>query len=240
MKSRLIIIGDSFATPSNDGNFYGKIIEERYNDARVQWYGMPSRDAQSVLDIWTKLAAVLNENDSLVVVLPAFSRTRLPIAKEKWETSNIFDGEISLTNRFIGTSSYIKDTRFEIEFFGNVFERDYYESILHPQSVINSSKASEANYFEIIHALKKLTKANTYVFTWTEIDCDEDLLHDKRAVEKELGIWETLQDLFRKGEGEDHWWHDEHWSVNTHYAFAKFLIKRFKLDYKFEMKTKIL
>ena len=78
MKGRFMILGDSFAMPSNDGSFYGRVLEERYKDIRIQWYGMPSRDVQTVLDTWIKLASQLKKEDDLVVVLPDFSRTRLP------------------------------------------------------------------------------------------------------------------------------------------------------------------
>lgn len=237
MESKLLILGDSFAMPSVDESFYGNIIKDTYPDLSMIWCGAPSRDTQTVIDIWIKTIPSIREKDYLIVVIPDFSRTRLPLTKRDWVVAPMSWGS-EITDRFIGTNSYIEGT--EVESFGNRITRSQYSEILEPQRIINSTKAYEENYFEIISSLKKLTKCKVYVFTWMEIECPEDIMDNKIRIKEKIGIWEGLKDLFSRGEGDISWKYDHHWSVNTHKAFADFIIGEFNLKEKFKTTKKMI
>jgi hypothetical protein len=99
MNNRLFIIGDSFAAPSNDASFYGKILQEDFPRMKVAWAGQSSRDLQSIIDDWIKLLPHLTENDYLIVAIPVFYRTRLPLAEKNW--NNMYLNIINFTNIFI-------------------------------------------------------------------------------------------------------------------------------------------
>jgi hypothetical protein len=224
--NRLFIIGDSFATPSNDGSFYGKILREEFPEIEVSWGGQGSRDVQSIIDDWIKLLPHLTENDYLIVAIPVFFRTRLPLSEDNW-------GDIGLTGmnlikRFVGTQSYKEGT--DLEFFGRTFNGSYLESITNNQSIINSTKASEINFFEVIDALRKITKAKNYAFSWAEFERPPKPFDDYAELKRKIGIWRTMRDDFLEfGSKYINAEHDRHWQNDTHKAFANMIIKEFKI-----------
>lgn len=227
MKPRLVIIGDSFAKPSMDGSFYGYILQEMFPYIDVIFDGDSSRDAQTILDHWIKIIPELREDDCLIVVFPMLGRTRLPLAKN--HHTGIQIGDYNLVNRFKGTDSYLNE---EIELFGNSFEHRYFYDLLIPQMVMNSSKASEDNFLEIVESLSKLTPCSKYIFTWAEIDKSKIPFDDKRAVVSKIGKWITLNSEFIRTGGKKGFRDDLHWSKETHIAFSNFISKEFRLDRK--------
>jgi hypothetical protein len=225
MRPRLVIIGDSFAQPSNDGSFYGFILGERFPEIDVIFDGNPSRDAQTIIDHWIKIIPELTSNDYLIVVFPTLGRTRLPIV-EKHQT-DILVGETKLVNRFKGTDSYSGE---EIELFGDSFDRKYFYDLLIPQMAINSSKSSEYNFLEVTEALTKLTRCKKYVFCWRELDLmGIPAMDDRKALIRKMGRWITLHSEFVSTEGKKGFKDDLHWAEETHLAFSNFIAKRFEL-----------
>lgn len=226
MNNRLFIIGDSFASPSNDGSFYGKILREELPEIEVSWGGQGSRDVQSIIDDWIKLLPHLTENDYLIVAIPVFFRTRLPLSEDNWKDSGLIG--MNFINRFIGTQSYLEGT--DLEFFGRTFNVAYLENITNNERIINSTKASEINFFEVIDALRKITKAKNYVFSWAEFERSPKPFDDYVELKRKIGIWRTMRDDFLEfGTKYVNTEFDEHWQKDTHIAFAQMIIKEFKL-----------
>lgn len=226
MNNRLFIIGDSFAAPSNDTSFYGKVLKADFPRMMVSWSGKPSRDIQSIIDDWIKLLPHLTENDYLIVAIPCFYRTRLPLAEKNWENMDL--NGINFKNRFIGTPSYVDGT--ELEFFGDTFNGRYLENLTNNQRVINSTSVSEINFFEIILSLKKVTKAKNYTFSWEEFERSPKPFDDYKELKSKLGIWRTIRDdFFEFGSQNPNDEHDRHWQKDTHLAFAKMIVKEFNL-----------
>ena len=224
MKPKLVIIGDSFAKPSNDESFYGYILQRMFPDIDVINDGDPSRDAQTILDHWIKVIPELRSDDYLIVVFPALGRTRLPLVKK--DRDDIIVGNIKLVNRFKGTDSYDNE---EIELFGDSYDRKYFKNILIPQMTINASKASEDNFMEIVESLSKLTICKKYIFSWTEIDRLNIPLDDKQALVRKMGKWITLHSEFVQSEGKKGSNGDLHWASETHIAFSNFISKEFAI-----------
>ena len=132
MRGNLYVIGDSFATPQSyakgneDGShFWCDIIQKNHSNLNVYVSGDSSRDAQTIIDIWIKLLPTLTKTDMLVIIVPFFNRTRLPLDKRNWK--NCFIPDFYITDRFAGTASYYNDT---IEFWGDGFKREYYLQII--------------------------------------------------------------------------------------------------------------
>jgi hypothetical protein len=226
MKNRLFIIGDSFASPSNDQSFYGRILQENYPEIRVSWGGQSSRDIQSIIDDWIKLLPHFTENDYLIVAIPVFYRTRLPLAEKNW--GNVDLNGINFTNRFVGTPSYRDGT--ELEFFGSSFEASHLEKLLNNQRVINSTAVSEINFFEIIESLRKISRAKTYAFSWAEFERSPRPFDDYNELKNKMGIWRTIRDdFFEFGSENPNNEHDRHWQKDTHSAFAKMVAGEFGL-----------
>lgn len=228
--NRLFIIGDSFAAPSNDGSFYGKILSEELPEIEVSWGGQGSRDVQSIIDDWIKLLPHLTENDYLIVAIPVFFRTRLPLSEDNWEDLGLTG--MNLIKRFVGTQSYKEGT--DLEFFGRTFNTQYLESITNNQRIINSTKASEINFLEVIDALRKITKAKNYAFSWAEFEGSPKSFDDYTELKRKMGIWRTIRDDFLEfGTGnsnpDSNAEYDGHWQKDTHRAFAQMIIKEFKI-----------
>lgn len=224
--NRLFIIGDSFACPSNDQSFYGKILKEHFPEILVSWSGKSSRDMQSIIDDWIKLLPYLTENDYLIVAIPVFYRTRLPLAEKNWENTNM--NGINFKNRFVGTQSY--GNRTELEFFGDAFDGVYLENLTNTQRVINSTKVSEINFFEVILSLRKITKAKNYAFSWAEFESPQKPFDDYEKLKEKIGIWRTIRDdFFEFGSDNPNDEHDRHWQKDTHLAFAKMIAEEFNL-----------
>ena len=224
--NRLFIIGDSFASPSNDGSFYGKILSEELPEMEVSWNGQGSRDVQSIIDDWIKLLPHLTENDYLIVAIPVFFRTRLPLSEDNWEDIGLTG--MNLIKRFVGTQSYKEGT--DLEFFGRTFNTQYLESITNNERIINSTKASEINFFEVIDALRKITKAKNYAFSWAEFERSPKPFDDYAELKRKIGIWRTMRDdFFEFGTKYTNAEHDLHWQKDTHRSFAQMIIKEFKI-----------
>ena len=230
MNNRLFIIGDSFAAPSNDGSFYGKILREELPEMEVSWDGQGSRDVQSIIDDWIKLLPHLTENDYLIVAIPVFFRTRLPLSEDNWKDSGLIG--MNFINRFVGTQSYLEGT--DLEFFGRTFNVAYLENITNNERIINSTKASEINFFEVIDALRKITKAKNYAFSWAEFEGSPRHFDDYAELKRKMGIWRTIRDDFLEfgyvnSNPDSNAEHDRHWQKDTHRAFAQMIIEEFKL-----------
>lgn len=227
MKPRLIIIGDSFAQSVNDGSFYGKILQERFPWIEVINDGAPSRDAQTIIDHWIKIIPEIRPDDYLVIIIPIMERSRLPLAEK--HQSPVTIGKTVLVNRFVGMQSYNNE---EIEIFGDSFNLNYYKNILTPHVVINSSKASQNNLFEVIASLIKITPCKKYVFSWDDIDRAVMPFDDKKRLVGKMGGWITLNSEFVNTGGKRGFKDDLHWALETHILFSEFISVEFGLSRK--------
>jgi hypothetical protein len=227
MRPRLIIIGDSFAQSVNDGSFYGKILQERFPWIEVINDGAPSRDAQTIIDHWIKIIPEIRPDDYLVIIIPIMERSRLPLAEK--HQSPVTIGKTILVNRFVGIQSYNNE---EIEIFGDSFNLNYYKNILTPHVVINSSKASQNNLFEVIASLIKITPCKKYVFSWADIDRAVLPFDDKKRLVGKMGGWITLNSEFVSTEGKRGFKDDLHWALETHLLFSEFISVEFGLSRK--------
>ena len=224
MKPRLIIIGDSFAEGVNDGSFYGKILQERFPWIEVINDGASSRDAQTIIDHWIKIIPEIRPDDYLIIIIPIMERSRLPLVEKHHSPVTI--GKTVLMNRFVGLASYNNE---EIEIFGDSFNLNYYKNILTPHVVINSSKASQNNLFEVIASLIKITPCKKYVFSWADIDRAVMPFDDKKRLVGKMGGWITLNSEFVNTGGKKGFKDDLHWALETHILFSEFISVEFGL-----------
>lgn len=232
MKNNLFVIGDSFCR----GSFY---IKPTLNQNKVFWAdeltnkletnlicdGEPSRDVQTIIDNWIKILPHIKPKDYLVICIPFFKRTRLPLDEKYYQTFEISD--IKYVNRFIGTTSY-DNTNIEIETFGKQYNWKEFVENLKTQEIINGSKASQLNFIEVIESLYHLTNAKKYVFSWDNMDFKSYIIEDKDVLTKNIGIWETNRDVYYKSNGNHGLENDMHWSYNMNNLFSEYLYKKFE------------
>lgn len=220
---RVFVIGDSFVTTNDyakgytDDCYWIQILRSSGLDVSVD--GSPSRDAQTIIDNWIKLLPDLKEDDYLIISIPHFRRTRIPIDQMYWDFSHHWN--IQVVNRFQGTYSY--DNKTNVEFWGDRFDRNEFIKMFEPQEIVNSSTASRINYMEIISALKVVTKAQSYIFSWDYLEFKNSSIEDRRDIETAIGEWTTLGDDWKSSGGTLGAEGDFHWGFGMNKKFATFI-----------------
>lgn len=224
--SKLWIIGDSF-TSCGTGHWV-KILAERFNDDSYHVSSWPSRDFQTILDIFLRNLKDISKDDFVILVVPFLGRTRLPVGTSLIDVScSSEDASSYILDYFIGTSSYTKEQdRYKLE------EPLLYksETELKTQSelwsMINASEASKKNYIEILQSLKQYLPFELYIFSWLD-DIQCDVVETKSQITQGVGYWHTLYDEWKETNGVSGTQFDSHFSLKMHSAFADYLTEKF-------------
>lgn len=231
MIDRLFVIGDSFTVPCyyvdgyTDDLVWVDILRRGLDiDKEMSLIdGMANRDVQTIIDNWIKLIPNLKSDDLLIICLPFFQRTRLPLAEHQWITY-VNSKDVKVVNRFIGPqmSEY-----WELEFWGKEYNTKEWMDRMKIQEIINSSKSSITNSIEVIESLVKLTPSKLFVFTWDKMEIKSDVIFDKTYFETNIGKWHTLNDDWNESNGKFGYKQDFHWSLSYNKLVAEHLIKMF-------------
>ena len=220
---RIFVIGDSFVT-SNDyakgytpDCYWVEILKSFGMNVSVD--GAPSRDTQTIIDNWIKIIPHLTENDYLIISIPHFRRTRIPVEQKDWDFGSHWG--INFVNRFRGTYSY--NNKVMVEFWENKLTREELIKMLEPQEIVNSSSSSILNYLEIISALKSITKSRSYIFTWDYLEYKNPAIEDRKDIESQIGEWTTLGDDWKASNGTLGFEDDFHWGFEMNKKFGTFI-----------------
>lgn len=231
MKYKIVIIGDSFATKFNNhtkigekDTFWIDELMSYFSTYDVICDAKGGRDAQTIIDNWIKVIPNLHEKDILIIFLPHMSRTRFSLAESEYSNVISKDETIKLINRFSSPGCYFGE-QLEIWDGEGDCESQYLFERLGFQSLIMNSKAMLENFKEIMISLLRLSKNKTFIFTWDTINYDNPLIYDKEKLTNELGIWETLDDVYEQTSGNFGRKNDHHWSSRTDTKFGKYVIK---------------
>lgn len=230
---KFYIIGDSFAAPPTedlipkDKNlkdcYWVEILKNYFNESKFYINSAPSRDVQTIIDIWIKFIPKLSVDDFVILMLPYLSRTRLPIKNPTYhfdENQNIIHVE-----RFVGTHSYTPKM-YNIEFWDENISPEEINQLLIPQEIINQSDSSYYNLFEIIDSLINISKSKTLIFSWDDMRIKSKNIIDKKEIIENIGYWETFVDLYEKSDGKDGFKNDSHWSYDYHVQFGKYVLNK--------------
>jgi len=233
MKNNLFVIGDSFCrdsfyvkpTLNQNKSFWAYELSNKLNTNLI-CDGEPSRDVQTIIDNWIKIISLIKPEDYLVICIPFFKRTRLPLSEKYYEYVEC--GNTTYINRFVGTPSYI-NTEKEIETFGSQYNCKKFEDDLRVQEIINGSKANQLNQIEVIESLYGLTNGKKFVFSWDNMDYKSYIIEDKEMLKTKIGEWETHRDVFYETNGECGLENDIHWSFKMNFLFSEYLFKKFNV-----------
>ena len=214
--NKILFIGDSWVTNLflNEKEGPESTIHRYWvnNGYTPYFLGAPSRDTQTIIDIWIRYVNCLSENDLLVIFLPLFGRTRLP----NKNYGNFLNGDIPrFNNYFSGTNSYNSKENF-LEIWDNQFNYEYFKDKLQTQELINGSDASILNYTEIVESLYKITPCKKIVHCWDYKKFHSDVIIYREEMTELIGDWETRD--------------DGHWSDEMNMKFMNFLKTYFKND----------
>jgi hypothetical protein len=231
IKNNLFVVGDSFCrdcfyvkeSPNQNKCFWADDLSDKLNTNLI-CDGEPSRDVQTIIDNWIKILPFIEPEDFLVISIPFFKRTRLPLSEKDYQ---LFErNEVKYVNRFIGTASYNNiDT--EIETFGKQYTWKEFEKNLRTQEIINGSKANQLNQIEIIESLYTLTNGKKFIFSWDHMDFKSHVIEDKGVLTKNIGEWETHRDVYYQSNGKYGLESDIHWSFRMNELFSEYLYKKF-------------
>lgn len=233
MNKKILFIGDSWVT-----NFFlNQTVWDEESSIKNFWVnegfkpfflGSPSRDTQSVLDIWTKHISYLTPDDLLVIFLPVFNRTRLPLEGKR--ALYVGDGLTKFNDHFVGSKSF--NNKFNsLEMWGNEYHYNFFNDKLEIQELINGSNASILNYIEVIEALYKLTPCKKIVHCWDYKKHDSGAIIYREEMTELLGAWETRGDIHVRTNGEKETEGDSHWSDEMNMKFMYFLKNHFEKKY---------
>ena len=229
--NKLYVIGDSFCNdfywvtpPENvDKCFWVDDLKNRLPNYEVILSAQSSRDIQTIIEIWIRVINNLKENDMIIICLPYFRRTRLPLSEENYLYTNL--GEKILETRFVGTPSYDNE-KDKLEFWGSDNNWRFYDEKLQYQEMINTTLAYQKTMVEVIESLYNLTKSNKYIFSWDNMDVKSNVIEDKSVITNKIGYWETNQDDYYKTDGQCGTLGDLHWSHKMQKSFSDYILKK--------------
>lgn len=236
MNNRIVVIGDSFATRFQnkitlDGKdiFWVDELSIHFPNYEVICDGQGGIDTQTIIDNWIKVTPNLTKDDLVILFLPHMSRTRVSLEKSAYFEVKSKNEDIKITNRFVSPGCYFNQP-LEIWDGEGKCSREFLFARLGFQSLIMASKAMLDNICEVMSSIIKLSKNRVYIFSWDHINCVDSFIFDKQILEKELGIWETLDDVYKNTSGSCGAINDHHWSSRTNKLFGEFLIKLIQND----------
>ena len=224
--SKLWIIGDSFTSCGT--GFWVEILAERFKSDRFYISSRPSRDFQTILDIFLRNLKHISKDDFVILVVPFLGRTRLPLKTpmlDVWCSSP--DNTSEPLDYFIGASSYRRD-----EFSPKLEEPLTYkpETEIDKQSelwsIVNSSLSAKENYTQILQSLKQSLPFQMYIFSWLD-DIQSPIVETKSQITQGIGYWHTLYDEWEETNGVSGSEGDAHFSLKMHLGFADYLTNKF-------------
>lgn len=235
MIKRLFVIGDSFTVPCqytkgwNDSTFWIEVLGRNFelNDGNVIVDGMANRDVQTIIDNWIKLLPHLTKEDRVVICIPYFRRSRLPLVEECWHKSyKPYPKEINIINRFAGPQMI--DNNMKSEYWGDTMSSSQLMDMMSNYEIMNSSTSAQLNQIEIIETLIRLTPCSNFVFTWDTMEYKTEYIADKVDLTNTIGFWQTLNDEWYETNGEVGQQLDFHWGSKFNVSFGDYLFTKLK------------
>jgi hypothetical protein len=215
MDRKIWIIGDSF-TMIDEGR-YGKnswpdICIKHFKGNNYYVSSMGSRDIQTVFDIFLENLYKIKQDDFVILMLPTLTRFRLPLMNPYVSvTYSNTHHKFYNTNSMIGGVQYAahasmqspKNCHYELEWPLNEIDPMTFrpnEDMRYPNTanimqMINSSKAFANNWNLILKSIQSYLPFKLLYYSW-ENELDKSIINTKDVIKNELGIWETLQDVY--------------------------------------------
>lgn len=260
MKGKLWIIGDSFTmidTGRYGNNSWPEICSKTFKGGNYYVSSMASRDIETIFDIFLENLHKINSDDFVILMLPTLTRFRLPLANPYVNSTYYSDSRNDYPlNYMIGATNYSahatnlskEDTEehkksymlewplSEIDpmtFQPNEDVR--YPNLANIMQMINSSKAFANNWNSKLKSIQSYVPFKLLYYSW-ENELDSSIVNTKNIIINELGIWETLQDIWNNTNGQAGDRSDGHWSEDMNIKFAEHIIKSYPQYFNYESK----
>jgi hypothetical protein len=256
MDRKIWIIGDSFTmidTGRYGQNSWPDICINHFKGNDCYLTSVGSRDIQTIFDIFLENLYRIKSDDFVILMLPALTRFRLPLANpfvnvSKSNTHHDFYN----TNSMIGGIQYsaqmkepgiLNKERYMLEWPLSELDPMTFQPSENPKTpnlanimqMINSSKAFANNWNSILKSIQFYVPFKLLYYSW-ENELDSSIVNTKDVITKDLGIWETLQDVYNNTNGEGGDRGDGHWSEDMNIKFAHHIIKSYPEYFDYEPK----
>lgn len=231
--SKLWIIGDSFSGSGDNVNYisWTQYLCKNFKGKKYYISSMGSRDFQTILDIFLRNLKNICPEDFVILVVPTLKRTRLPLKTPTRDIEESNDTKNAI-NYFIGSHSYDLENAYkQLEEPLTGLPHDFFTQkelgLTEDLSMIcNSSNASINNWLDIIDSIKSYVPFELFLWSWTD-EINSPLIKSKTEIEKEIGYWHTLWNLWDETDGNEGRNGDSHFSPKMHKGFADYLIVKF-------------
>jgi len=256
MDRKLWIIGDSFTmidTGRYGKNSWPELCINHFKGDNHYLSSVASRDIQTVFDIFLENLYRIKSDDFVILMLPTLTRFRLPLA-----TPYVNVSKSNISRQFYNTNSMIGGTqysaqmkepnmpdkeRFRLEFPLSEIDPMVFQPSENPKTpnvaniiqMINSSNAFINNWNSILKSIQSYVPFKLLYYSW-ENKLDTTIVNTKDVITKDLGIWETLQDVYCNTNGEKGDRTDGHWSEDMNIKFAEHIIKNYSQYFNDEFK----
>ena len=256
MDRKIWIIGDSFTmidTGRYGQNSWPDICINHFKGDNCYLSSVGSRDIQTVFDIFLENLYRIKSDDFVILMLPTLTRFRLPLANPfiNVSKSNIHR-KFYNTNSMIGGIQYsaqmkepgtLEEERYMLEWPLNEIDPMLFQPSENPKTpnvaniiqMINSSKAFTNNWNLILKSVQSYVPFKLLYYSW-ENELDSSIVNTKDVITKDLGIWETLQNVYRNTNGQRGDRCDGHWSEDMNIKFAEHIIKSYPEYFDYESK----
>lgn len=261
MAGKIWIIGDSF-TMIDEGR-YGKnswpnlCINHFKGD---NWYvsSMGSRDIQTIFDIFLENLYKIKPDDFVILMIPTLTRFRLPLA-----TPYVNVTYSNISHQYYNTNSMIGGVQYPAQMMADRIENKNEEhrksfmlewplseidpmvfqpsenkntpNLANIMQMINSSKVFANNWNNILKSIQSYVPFKLIYYSW-ENELDSSIVDTKNVIKNELGIWETLHDIWCNTNGVSGGQGDAHWSEHMNIKFAEHIIKSYPQYFDYESK----
>ena len=260
MDRKLWIIGDSFTMV--DDNRYGQnswveICSKQFNGNDYYVSSMGSRDIETVFDIFLENLYKIKAEDFVILMLPTLIRFRLPLKTPYVNATYCSGSQMNYPlNYMIGGINYTAQVNnnptehtkehkesYMLEWPLSEIDPMVFQPNENPKTpnfgnimqIINSSDAFVKNWNSKLKSIQSYVPFKLLYYSW-EDELDPKIVNTKNVITNELGMWETLKDVWDKTNGLKGDRGDTHWSEDMNIKFAEHIIKSYSQYFDYESK----
>ena len=262
MNNKIWIIGDSFTMIDDvryGNNSWPEICTKHFKGDDYWVSSMGSRDIETVFDIFLENLYKIKPDDFVILMLPTLARFRLPLENGHVTATYCNDSQENYClNYMIGGTNYTaqvsnSDSAPNKEEHAKSYMLESPLSEIDPMlfqpnenskeppttgnimQLINSSKAFASNWNNILKSIQLYVPFKLLYYSW-ENELDSSIINTKDVITNQLGVWETLYDVWVKTNGETGNRGDGHWSEDMNIKFAEHIIKSYPQYFDYESK----
>ena len=222
--------GDSFVDSRHDNHSWMRYVESNIlNWDTVHWDTESSRSLRTIIDRFLTDINKIEKDDLIFMIVPC-ARWSVPVIKHPHHGVSLPESKYNSISIHQFNPEYLKN-RMEIDDdlydFLKVNKNNNFWSetcnIFQYNLLVEESVGTKRNYISILKSLKKMFP-KLILIGWTEY-LEDDIILSKRVLESEIGVWDTMADAYKRGDGDEDWRENLHWSPLMEIKVGEYLVK---------------